>query len=154
MTLPAQPLLVVYSLKTDDFVQEVVLENGADAFINFHRKPAVLRPFIKNLLARRSSCAKNNPARLVLDAERHLIFQHGIPIDLPRKEFQLMQLLFSNRHRFLSKNDIAISIWKDEKVADKRIIDVHIYNLRRVLGPNIIQSKKKQGYRLSESPFT
>ena len=48
-----QPLLVVYSLKQDDFVQEVVLEKGADAFVGFHRKPAVLRPFLKNLLARR-----------------------------------------------------------------------------------------------------
>jgi PleD family two-component response regulator len=36
------PFIVIYSEKQDDFAQEIALNSGADGFINFHLKPAVV----------------------------------------------------------------------------------------------------------------
>src|SRR4051812_7449550 len=51
--LKAAPFVIIYSEKQDDFVQELAFNSGADGFISFHRKPAIMSLFIKNLLRRK-----------------------------------------------------------------------------------------------------
>jgi len=85
----------------------------------------------------------------LIDTERYLVFKKGEPIQLPRKEFKVFELLYNNPHKFFSKPEIAIEIWSDINVAGKRIIDVHIYNIRRFFGKRVIQSQKGKGYRIN-----
>src|SRR3954464_9004299 len=40
--------IVIYSDKQDDFVQELAFNSGADSFINFHGKSAVMKIFTRN----------------------------------------------------------------------------------------------------------
>ncbi|MGZ3921567.1 MAG: response regulator transcription factor [Bacteroidia bacterium] len=148
--LESNPFIVVYSDKQDDFVQEMVFNSGADSFINFHQKPAVLQLFISNLLKRRTKGAVESRSAIVIDNERYLIYKRGEPVQLPRKEFRVLELLSSNPDKFFTKPEIALSIWHDEKIAEKRIIDVHIYNIRQVFGKKLIQSQKGKGYRLNK----
>ena len=69
---------------------------------------------------------------------------------MPRKEFKIFQLLFSSPDKFFSKTEIAEYIWKDESVSKKRIIDVHVYNIRQLFGKRVIQSQKGNGYRINK----
>jgi DNA-binding response OmpR family regulator len=149
---PFFPLLVVYSLRTDELAEELALLKGADAFIDFHRKPTMLRPFIVNLLSRKhfSETSARRTQPFILDDEQHLVFVKGRAVNLPKKEFQILQHLNSNIGNFFSRKQIAAAVWKDESVAARRIIDMHIYNMRQLLGKGIIQSKKGKGYRLNE----
>ena len=141
--------IVIYSDKQDDFVQELALNAGADGFINFHHKPAVLKLFIENLL-RRGRCDTARLRRpLEIDAEAHLAYVNGKPVDLPRKEFRLLALLVSGAGRFFSKREIALQVWNSEAVSSSRTIDVHIYNIRRLFGHRVIQSQKGKGYRIN-----
>ena len=48
------------------------------------------------------------------------------------------------------KKAIAEYIWKDESVSKKRIIDVHVYNIRQLFGKRVIQSQKGNGYRINK----
>ncbi|MCE3227135.1 MAG: DNA-binding response regulator [Bacteroidetes bacterium] len=148
--LESNPYIVIYSDKQDDFVQEMVFNSGADSFINFHNKPAILQLFIKNLLKRRTKPASEDKRSIIIDQDRYLIFKKGEPIQLPRKEFQVFELLYGNPNKFFSKTEIASKIWNDEKVAAKRIIDVHIYNIRQLFGKRVIQSQKGRGYRINK----
>lgn len=144
-----KPFIVIYSDKQDDFVQEMACNSGADSFINFQTKPAVLKPFIDNLLNRRIRQNVVDKRNIIIDREKYLIFNKGEPIHLPRKEFSVFELLYNHPSRFFSKLEIANEIWSDDKIAAKRTIDVHIYNIRRFFGKRVIQSKKGMGYKIN-----
>jgi DNA-binding response OmpR family regulator len=146
-----QPFIVIYSLQQNDFIQELAFNSGADAFVTFHRKPLVLKLFIKNLLSRRAlNLPPVSEQHFVVDREKYLVFRKGEPFQLPRKEFMLFDMLFNNSGKFFSKKEIAAEIWKDEKIALRRTIDVHIYNIRQFFGKRIIQSQKGRGYRINK----
>lgn len=145
------PFLVIYTLNQDDFVQELAFNSGADSFISFHNKPNVLKLFVRNLLHRRNTpeaIPKNKG--IILDSEKFLVYRNGEAFQLPRKDFMLFQLLYTNCGRFLSKAEIAEMIWKDPKIAVKRVVDVHVYNIRQFFGKRIIQSQKGKGYRINK----
>ena len=143
------PFIVVYSDKQDDFVYELAFNSGIDSVINFHHKPAVLNLFIKNLLSRRKKEEVDSSKNILIDTERYVVMKKGEPIQLPRKEFRVFELLYNNPQKFFSKAEIAELIWNDAAVAGKRIIDVHIYNIRQAFGKRVIQSQKGKGYRIN-----
>ena len=143
------PFIVIYSNKQDDFVQELALNSGADSFINFQNKSAVLRLFIINLLKRKKDNQVIPQKKVMVDGDKFLIYKLGEPFQLPRKEFRLFELLYSNSEKFFTKPEIAEIIWEDSTVAKKRTIDVHIYNIRQLFGKRIIQSQKGKGYRIN-----
>jgi DNA-binding response OmpR family regulator len=149
--LASEPFIIIYSEKQDDFVQELAFNSGVDGFINFHYKPAVMLLFLKNLLKRKQKIELPLPSKdILIDEERYTVVRNGEPVHLPRKEFKVFQLLFSTPEKFFTKPEIAILIWKDESVSSKRIIDVHIYNIRQLFGKRIIQSQKGKGYRINK----
>lgn len=147
--LQSNPFIVVYSDKQDDFVQEMVFNSGADSFINFHNKPDILKLFIHNLLRRKQAIAGEKKKQIIINEDQYLVFKNGVPLQLPRKEFRVFELLYTNAGKFFSKTEIAKEIWRDEEVAKKRIIDVHIYNIRQLFGKRVIQSQKGKGYRVN-----
>ncbi len=144
------PFIVIYTDKQDDFVQELAFNSGVDSFINFHNKASVMELFLKNLLRRRIKIKNDLKREVVIDNERHLIFKNGVAFQLPRKEFKLFELLYNSSEKFFSKTEIASSIWNDESIANKRTIDVHVYNIRQFFGKRIIQSQKGKGYRINK----
>ncbi|MDO8998334.1 MAG: winged helix-turn-helix domain-containing protein [Bacteroidota bacterium] len=146
----SKPFVVIYSDKQDDFAQEVAFNSGVDSFINFHAKPAVMNLFLKNILKRRIRLSGSSSKEVILDEEKYLIFNKGTPIQLPRKEFKVFELLYNTPDKFFSKLEIASLLWLDESVAAKRTIDVHIYNIRKLFGKRIIQSQKGKGYRINK----
>ena len=146
----SNPFIIIYTDKQDDFVQELAFNSGADSFISFHNKAAVMELFLKNLLRRRAVSTNNSKREVIIDNERYLIFKNGEAFQLPRKEFKLFELLYNNPEKFFSKTEIAGSIWNDEAIANKRTIDVHIYNIRQFFGKRIVQSQKGKGYRINK----
>lgn len=153
--IKTEPYVIIYSDKQDDFVHELAYNTGADSFINFHAKAAVMELYIGNLLRRRILQHPPQIKRdLMIDVESYLIYKNGKPIQLPRKEFKLFELLFNNSGKFFSKPEIAVTLWNDAAIANKRIIDVHIYNIRQFFGKQIIQSQKGKGYRLNRKQIT
>ena len=141
--------VVIYSKKQDDFIVELALDSGAVGYISFHEKPAILRLFLRNLLFRYSR-SPDLTRPINVDHERFLVYSYNHPVVMAKKEFLLFSLLFNNPGIFFSKLEIANLIWRNELIAQKRTIDVHIYNIRQVLGRNKIQSKKGAGYRFNK----
>jgi len=149
-TRETNPFIIIYTDKQDDFVQELAFNSGADSFINFHNKAAVMELYLKNLLRRRVISTSNLKREVIIDNERYLIFKNGEPFQLPRKEFKLFELLYNSPEKFFTKIEIAGSVWNDEAIANKRTIDVHIYNIRQFFGKRIVQSQKGKGYRINK----
>jgi len=148
--LESNPYVIIYTDKQDDFVQELAFNSGVDSFISFHNKAAVMELYVKNLLRRRVKTSASSKREVVIDNDRYLIFKNGEAFQLPRKEFKLFELLYNNSEKFFTKIEIANRIWNDETVANKRTIDVHIYNIRQFFGKRIVQSQKGKGYRINK----
>ena len=87
-------------------------------------------------------------------AAREVKFNH-VPIELTRKEYELLLYFLANRNRVISKTAIAQHLWGDEMDLSDNFdfIYTHIKNLRRKLadpGKNdLIKSVYGMGYKLS-----
>ena len=117
---------------------------GADDYISKPIKPKLLISRIQAILKR---VAADKPASLVIDRERHLVIRNGERIELPRKEFALLDLLYSSPGKLFSREEIYARIWGSEVVVGDRTIDVHIRKLRQKIGDEKIVTVKGVGYK-------
>lgn len=72
----------------------------------------------------------------------------GRPLDLSHKEYEILELLVSNKGQCFSRADIISRLWKAAPYVLERTVDVHIARLRSKLGDErtIIQNKSGFGY--------
>ena len=67
---------------------------------------------------------------------------------LPKKEFELLALLFSKPGKVFTREVILNKVWGDDIVVGDRTIDVHIRKLREKIGDSYIKTVKGVGYKL------
>ncbi len=131
----------------DDLLQGFA--SGADDYIK--------KPFsMKELLARVKSVLNRTGA---LDAAETLKFEglelslkqrtcttDGNPVQLTRKEFDLLAFLMGSPDRIFSRADILTAVWADDVYVIDRTIDVNINRLRKKLGRYGRHIETKLGY--------
>ena len=76
-----------------------------------------------------------------------MITETGKELSLPRKEFELLALLYSKPHKVFSREEIFSAVWGDDVIVGDRTIDVHIRKLREKIGENHIVTIKGVGYK-------
>lgn len=149
-----QPYIILFSNKQDDYIQITAFNSGADDFIISPIKPILLEARISTLkkrLANRTvevSEAESHP-NFFVDKEQYLIITKAGKISLPRKEFEMVNLMFQNAYKTFTRQDFAKLIWNMPEVANSRTIDIHIRNIRRTLGNDIIKTAKGIGYSIN-----
>lgn len=144
-----QPYILIHSDKNEDFVQITSFNSGADDFLVKPVKPIILAARFRALLKRqfKASTEKKYPKKdLIIDLESYRVVRNGKPMSLPRKEFEMLSLLFSNPNKVFTRKEIAIELWHDEEVAKQRTIDIHIRNIRKKVGQEVIKTLKGVGY--------
>lgn len=93
---------------------------------------------------------------IAIDTVAKVAFYADQPLDLTKKEFELLLYFISNKRRVISKNAIAEHLWGDEMdVADNYdFIYTHIKNLRRKLMEkdcaDYIRSVYGMGYKFTD----
>ncbi|HWY12765.1 MAG TPA: response regulator transcription factor [Bacteroidia bacterium] len=149
LKLKHQPYLIVCSSKSDDFIQISAFNSGADDFVDLPVNPLVFESKIKSLLKRKVPDGSQNENKFIyIDHERYKIIIGEKAYSLPRLEFRMVTLLFSSPNKIFSKDEIASEIWHNKEVSSKRTIDIHIRNIRRELGDDIIKTYRGLGYCL------
>lgn len=147
-----QPYIIVYSNKNDDYIQITAFNAGADDFIVTPLKPLLFEAKISIIKRRLSQNyfekgeMKNEPPGFYIDKERYLIVTTDGKSTLPRKEFEMIYLMFQSPNKIFTRQDFANLIWNSPEVANSRTIDIHIRNIRRILGNDIIKTAKGIGY--------
>ena len=84
---------------------------------------------------------------MILDREKFIVLKDGLPVSLPKKEFELMALLMSKPGKVFLRDEILDKVWGGDVVVGDRTIDVHIRKLREKLGDNYIKTIKGVGYK-------
>jgi two-component system alkaline phosphatase synthesis response regulator PhoP len=138
--------------RDEDFSQIAALDSGGDDYITKPIKPRVLISRIQALLRRSGRPAEDetNEIRLhnlVIDRQRVVIFKDGQPIELPRKEFEIIWLLASRPGRVFTREEIFDKIWGSDIIVGNRTIDVHIRKLRERVGEEYVKTVKGIGYK-------
>lgn len=125
--------IIILSAKGEVVDKVVLLEIGADDFIS---KPFNLREMMARLKAvlRRTSAKEDNVLEsrgLKLDRERHSVIVDGSRLELPLKEYQLLEKLMAGKGRVIERQEIVRDIWGEEFFGDGKTVDVHIRRLRK-----------------------
>lgn len=90
---------------------------------------------------------KIKTGNIEINQERREILLNGREVKMPRKIFSLLVFLASNPGRVFSREDILKNVWGNDIVVLDRTVDVHIWNLRKIIGMDSIESIKGAGYR-------
>ena len=149
-----QPYIILFSNKQDDYIQITAFNSGADDFIIAPIKPILLEARISTLKKRLLSkveevSEQSKHPNFFVDKEQYLIITPLGKISLPRKEFEMVSLMYNNTHKTFTRQDFAKLIWNSPEVANSRTIDIHIRNIRRHLGNDIIKTSKGIGYSIN-----
>ena len=143
-------LVALLTARSEDYSQIAGFESGADDYITKPIKPRVLVSRIKALL--RSKEVKNTTEKvsdeLSIDIEKYVAIIKGEEKLLPKKEFELLALLFSKPGKVFTREVILNKVWGDDIVVGDRTIDVHIRKLREKIGDSFIKTVKGVGYKL------
>ncbi len=146
----------------DSEVDRVVgLEVGADDYVT---KPFSMRELLARVAAmlRRVEMQRREAAAeapevlefdgLVVDVARRAVTLDGEPVQLRRKEFDLLAYLASSPNRPFSREMLLQNVWGYEYAGDTRTVDVHIRWLRMKIerdpsDPKRLLTMRGVGYR-------
>lgn len=143
--------------RSEDYSLIAGLNAGADDYIKKPIQPRVLVTKINSLMKRMKSVSPISTsanetttiAGLVIDREKFVVIQNNKKYYLPKKEFELLELLSSVPERVFTREEIYSKVWGDHLVVGDRTIDVHIRKLREKIGEEIISTVKGVGYRFN-----
>ena len=134
------------------------LNIGADDYIY---KPYTIRNVLTrvNAVLRRVNGTPENekaPVNVVtienmtFDNTSKTIYIDDEEIKMPKKEFEILNLLASNPGRIFSRDEIIAKVWEDNVIVVDRVVDVNITRLRKKLGNigNKIITRSGYGYGL------
>ena len=65
-----------------------------------------------------------------MDVDRHVVTVSGGKVDLPLKEFDLLEYLLRNPDRVLTRSQIIDRVWGPGYLGDSKTLDVHVKRLR------------------------
>jgi DNA-binding response OmpR family regulator len=150
--------VIVITAQDDDAMIVAALDAGADDY--------VVKPFgldqidarMRAVLRRGSSGAAEGPIRvgeLEIDVRARTATLAGRPLELSRKEFDLLAALAARPGEVLTKRELLAEVWQQPYGGGDRTVDVHLSWLRRKLGesaaePRYLHTVRGVGVRLAE----
>lgn len=89
---------------------------------------------------------------VAVDIPAHADLVDGKRVDLPPKELAILRLLLEERGRVLRREDLLLRLWGWDYEGSDRVVDTHVKNLRRALGPwaRCLKTVFKTGYKWEE----
>lgn len=144
-------LITFLTARGEDYSQIAGFDSGADGYITKPIKPRVLVSRLKALLRRKHGVIVSDEQSedLKIDRDRYVVIVKGLETNLPKKEFELLDLLMSKPGNIFTREVILDTVWGSDIVVGDRTIDVHIRKLREKIGDHYIKTVKGVGYKLA-----
>ena len=149
--------IIMVTAKDSEIDKVVGLELGADDYVTKPYSSRELLARIKAILRRLAEPEELVPATVEagpvrMDVERHVVTVAGDPVNLPLKEFELLELLLRNSGRVLTRGQLIDRVWGADYVGDTKTLDVHIKRLRAKIeadpaSPRHIVTVRGLGYK-------
>jgi DNA-binding response OmpR family regulator len=126
------------------------LDAGADDYvvkpIDLDELAARVRALSRRVAGRALPLLSVGP--LSLDPATHQVTLDGKPVELPPREYSLLQALMENCGRTMTRTQLEASLygWRDEP--ESNALEVHVHHLRKKLGADRIRTLRGVGYMM------
>ncbi|MFF3664012.1 response regulator [Microtetraspora malaysiensis] len=149
--------VIMLTAKDSEIDKVVGLELGADDYVTkpFSSRELVAR--IRAVLRRQGDVEELESAVLAvgpvrMDVDRHVVAVRGQHVQLPLKEFELLEVLLRNAGRVLTRGQLIDRVWGADYVGDTKTLDVHVKRLRAKVesdpsNPRCILTVRGLGYK-------
>ncbi|WP_169987294.1 MULTISPECIES: response regulator transcription factor [unclassified Microbispora] len=149
--------VIMLTAKDSEIDKVVGLELGADDYVTkpFSSRELVAR--IRAVLRRQGDVEEVESAVLTggpvrMDVDRHIVAVRGLQVQLPLKEFELLEVLLRNAGRVLTRGQLIDRVWGADYVGDTKTLDVHVKRLRAKVeadpsNPRCILTVRGLGYK-------
>jgi len=151
------PILVLSGVR-DTMSRVKLLECGADDYVTKPFDGDELRARILALVRRNSRAITTSELHiddLIIDTAKRTVRRAGSPIELRRKEFDILQYLAQNQGHTISREMIFSHVWEAGKEGWNNTIDVHIKHLRdkvdKPFNKKLIKTTYGVGYLVDET---
>jgi len=150
--------IIMVSAKDTEVDKVVGLELGADDYVTKPYSPRELVARIRAVLRRGVADdldigASLEIGRIRMDVDRHLVTVDGTKVQLPLKEFELLEYFLRNVGRVLTRGQLIDRVWGADYVGDTKTLDVHVKRLRSKIetdpaSPVLLTTVRGLGYKL------
>ena len=155
LTTFPQPIIAFLTSRAEDYSQVAGFEAGADDYISKPIRPRLLISKVEALLRRIKVETVANKiievGNVKVDRDRYIVVTAENETQLPKKEFELLELLLSRPQKVFTREEILSTVWGNETIVGERTIDVHIRKLREKLGDDYIRTIKGVEYTFVDS---
>lgn len=147
------PVIMITALSGEE-AEVRAFELRADDYIT---KPFSLRLVLMRVEAvlRRAGGKADEGGREILrrgsvemDTAAHRVSLDGEGVPLTNTEYRLLELFLRNPGRVFTREGLLSRVWGYDFIGDESTVNIHIMNLRRKLGSNLIETVRGVGYRL------
>jgi DNA-binding response OmpR family regulator len=128
--------VIVATARDDEPGMVRLLNNGADDYLVKPFSPEHLTARVAAVLRRTGSSEEQRVLRvggLRIDPRRREAVLDGVPLDLTRREFDLLSFLAARPGEVVGRRELRAAVWQQAYGGDQTI-DVHVSWLRRKLG--------------------
>ncbi|CAL8970375.1 MAG: response regulator transcription factor [Actinobacteria bacterium] len=154
----SQVPVIVVTAQDDDRTVVQALDAGADDYLVKPFGSEQLAARIRAVLRRSAPSGAGDPTvrigELEIDPARHQVRLGGEPVELSRKEFDMLWLLATRPGEVVTKRELLADVWGLPFGGGDRTVDVHLSWLRRKLGetaaePRYLHTVRGVGIRLA-----
>ena len=153
--------VIMLTARGEETDRIVGLEVGADDYVvkPFSAREVIAR--IRAVLRRTAAAPPSTPSGeavelgdLRLDAARRTASLSGQPLELSRKEFDLLRLLVDNAGTVVTRERLIEEVWDTNWFGSTKTLDVHVSGLRKKLDddpttPRYIHTVRGVGFRFA-----
>ena len=128
--------IIMLTAKDSEVDIVVGLELGADDYVTKPYSTRELVARIRAVLRRHEDQSATDVDSMLtagtvrMDVERHAVTVSGELVNMPLKEFELLEFLLRNAGRVLTRGQLIDRVWGTDYFGDTKTLDVHIKRIR------------------------
>ncbi|TFD29303.1 MULTISPECIES: response regulator transcription factor [Cryobacterium] len=150
--------IIMLTAKDSEIDIVVGLELGADDYVTKPYSTRELVARIRAVLRRHEDQSAADVDTMLtagtvsMDVERHAVTVSGELVNMPLKEFELLEFLLRNAGRVLTRGQLIDRVWGTDYFGDTKTLDVHIKRIRSRIeaapsDPVMLVTVRGLGYR-------
>jgi DNA-binding response OmpR family regulator len=152
---------VVIAVSNSEEAMLPALEAGALDFVTLPDGDGELRRRVLGHLRRSASAttptaaAAGSASAVTISAAERVVRVDGTPLALTKTEYLLLSHLASRAGTVFTRSELLAAAWGDEHQGDERVVDAHVWRLRRKLPeecPGRIVTVRGFGYMFKPAP--